>query len=41
MSGEKMIRWSGLCLIVGGVLSALSIAIHPSQETVDVILNQT
>jgi hypothetical protein len=38
---EKLVRWSGLALIIGGGLSPLSIIIHPSQETVNTILTQT
>jgi hypothetical protein len=41
MSAEKMLRWTGLSLIVGGVLGVLSMVIHPSQETAEVILSQT
>jgi hypothetical protein len=41
MSADRLLRWGGLSLIVGGVLSPLSIAIHPSQETVVTILGQT
>lgn len=41
MSSDKLLRWSGLALIVAGALSPLSIAVHPAQETVPIILGQT
>jgi hypothetical protein len=40
MSKEKMIRWSGIFLILAGVCIALGTAIHPSRETPQIILAQ-
>jgi hypothetical protein len=40
MSATNLIRWSGLSLILAGVLLSLATIIHPSSETVSNILAQ-
>ena len=38
MSKDSMVRWSGIFLILAGVLIALGTIIHPSKETPQIIL---
>lgn len=40
MSARNLLRWSGMAGIFSGVLIALSIMVHPSQETPITILQQ-
>ena len=38
LESARLLRWSGLALVAGGVLLAVATALHPSRETVATII---